>query len=157
MAEKVSSKIIQTKHLVRLGNTGLKVSRISFGNWLNSNSSDSTERMVNLVKKAWDLGINFFDTAEVYGNGEAERQFCAAFKALNVPRNQYVLSTKIFWGPSRETNPNDVGLSRKHIIEGLRDSLKRLDTTYVDIVFAHRFDTITPLEETCKAFDWVVK
>ena len=69
MAEKVSSKILQTNHLVRLGNTGLKVSRISFGNWLNSNSSESTERMVILVKKAWDLGINFFDSAEVYGNG----------------------------------------------------------------------------------------
>lgn len=104
---------------VRLGKTGLKVSRISFGNWLNSDDKDKVERMSKLVKLAYDLGINYFDTAEVYGTGEGERQFAAAFKSLNIPRDQYVLSTKIFWGPTRENNPNDVGLSRKHILEGL--------------------------------------
>lgn len=113
--------------------------------------------MVKMVKRAWELGINFFDTAEVYGNGEAERQFAVALKNLNVPRDQYVLSTKIFWGPTRSTNPNDVGLSRKHIIEGLKGSLERLQHDYVDVVFAHRFDEEVPLEETCRAFDWVVK
>lgn len=76
---------------------------------------------------------------------------------MNIARDEYVVSTKIFWGPNRKTNPNNIGLSRKHIIEGLKSSLERLEHDYVDVVFAHRFDEETPLEETCRAFDWVVR
>ncbi|KRX09062.1 NADP-dependent oxidoreductase domain [Pseudocohnilembus persalinus] len=142
---------------VNLGNTGLKVSRFALGNWINSDLPDNQEITTKLVKTAWELGINYFDTAEEYGAGEAERQMGIALQSLNVPRNSYVLSTKIFWGPNSYSNPNDVGLSRKHIIEGLKNSLQRLNQSYVDVVFAHRFDSQTPLEETCRAFDWVVR
>ena len=90
------------------------------------------------------------------GFGEAELQFGHALKALGVPRHQFVLSTKIFWG-KKEKNPNTRGLSRKHIIEGLRKSLKRLEYDYVDIVFCHRPDYDVPMEEICRAYDWVIK
>ena len=139
-----------------LGKTGLKVSAISFGNWLNSNDPTWQQRTIDLVKKAHSLGINFFDTAETYGYGEGERQIGVALKALNVPREDLVVSTKIFW----EVNGNRlnrVGLSRKHINEGFNNSLKKLQLDYVDIVFCHRFDNYTPLEETCRAFDDIVK
>jgi len=127
-----------------LGPTGIKVSVISYGNWLNSNSPEAKQLTADCVKTAWDMGINFFDTAEVYGFGEAERQIGAALKQLNVPRHQFVLSTKVFWGV-KDQIPNMRGLSRKHIIEGMRKCLKNLDYDYVDVVFCHRPDYSTPL------------
>ncbi|KAL4454214.1 hypothetical protein ABPG74_012171 [Tetrahymena malaccensis] len=138
-----------------LGNTGLKVSVISFGNWLNSNDSSWTQRTIDLVKKAHSLGINFFDTAEVYGYGEAEKQMGLAIKELNVAREDLVISTKLFWATKSDTL-NKVGLSRKHVMEGINNSLKKLQLDYVDIVFCHRFDKYTPLEETCRAFHDII-
>ncbi|EAR82827.1 aldo/keto reductase family oxidoreductase (macronuclear) [Tetrahymena thermophila SB210] len=142
-----------------LGNTGLKVSVISFGNWLNSNNPDWQERTNLHVKKAWDLGINFFDTAEVYGFGEGEKQFGVALKALNVPREELVISTKIFWGTmwGDKKRVNQLGLNRKHIKEGVKNSLKRLQLDYVDIVFCHRYDHETPLEEIARAFTELIQ
>ena len=86
------------------GNTGLKVSVIGFGNWLNSDKPEWQERTTNNVKHAYDLGINFFDTAEGYAYGEGERQFGNAFKTLNLPREDIVVSTKIFWGDVKSIN-----------------------------------------------------
>ncbi|CAD8114126.1 unnamed protein product [Paramecium primaurelia] len=140
----------------RLGATGLKVSAISYGNWVNSDDQATQDRNTQIIQKAWELGINFFDTAEVYGEGKAEIHLGHALKTLNVQRQDIVISTKIFGGDGNDF-PNSKYLSRKHIIEGLRNSLKRLDTPYVDIVFAHRYDYSTPLEETCRAFDWVIR
>lgn len=77
-------------------------------------------------------------------------------KELKVPREQIVVSVKIYWGPSRKNDPNDIGLSRKHIIEGIKNSLKRLQLDYADIVLCHRFDWDVPVEVTCRAFDWIV-
>lgn len=111
--------------------------------------------MVELVKKAHSLGINFFDTAEVYGYGEGERQMGAALKALNVPRGDLVISTKLFW-EVEGNRLNRVGLSRKHINEGFNNSLKKLGVEYVDVIFCHRFDPHTPLEETCRAFHDII-
>lgn len=144
---------MQYRHL---GETGLKVSVISYGNWLNSNDPKVEERTVQLIKKAWDLGINFFDTAEVYGYGQAEIQMGKALKALGVKREDLVVSTKIFWG-TEDVRPNTRGLSRKHIKEGVKQSLERLGLDYVDVVFCHRFDTTTPVEETVRAFDDLIK
>ncbi|EAS06446.1 aldo/keto reductase family oxidoreductase (macronuclear) [Tetrahymena thermophila SB210] len=140
-----------------LGNTGLKVSAIGFGNVLNSDNPDRLQITIELVKRAYSLGINFFDTAEFYGYGEGEIQFGEAFKALGAPRQELVISSKIFWGAPL-TLPdvkkiNQIGLSRKHIFEGVKNSLKRLQLDYLDIVFCHRFDEDTPLEETAKAFN----
>ncbi|KAL4429705.1 hypothetical protein ABPG74_001391 [Tetrahymena malaccensis] len=140
-----------------LGNTGLKVSVISFGNWLNSDHPDWQERTNLHVKKAWDLGINFFDTAELYGYGEGEKQFGVALKALNVPREDLVISTKIFWGTSDPKKINALGLNRKHIKEGVKNSLKRLQLDYVDVVFCHRYDHETPVEEVARAFTELIQ
>ncbi|EAS00003.1 aldo/keto reductase family oxidoreductase (macronuclear) [Tetrahymena thermophila SB210] len=144
-----------------LGNTGLKVSAIGFGNGLNSDTPDKLKITIELVKRAYSLGINFFDTAEFYGCGEGEIQFGEAFKALGAPRQELVISSKIFWAvPLNSPNlkkVNQIGLSRKHIFEGVKASLKRLQLDYLDIVFCHRFDEDTSLEETAKAFNDLIK
>ena len=129
-----------------LGKTGIKVSIVSYGNWLTSDA-DTTESqtlVTESIKRCWDAGVNFFDTAEMYACGKAETQMGIALKQLELPRKDYVLSTKMWHCGNM---PNDRFLSRKHIIEGLRNSLKRLQVSYVDVVFAHRPDYETPLEE----------
>jgi voltage-dependent potassium channel beta subunit len=133
-----------------LGPTGLRVSVVSWGNWINNSNDQLT---VDSVKFCLDHGINFFDTAELYGFGVAETSLGKALKQLNVQREKIVVSTKLY---KVGMDPNDTFLSRKHIIEGIRNSLKRLQLDYVDIVFCHRFDRYTPLEETCRAMDWVI-
>ena len=131
-----------------LGNSGLRVSVLSFGNW-----EHDEKRTLECVKTFLNNGINFFDTAESYGLGTAEIALGKALKELNVPREKVVISTKIM---RNGTDPNDSFESRKHIIEGLNLSLKRLQLDYVDIVFCHRYDRYTPLEETCRAMNYVI-
>ena len=133
-----------------LGKTGLRVSVVSWGNWVNNENDQLT---LDSVKVCLEHGINFFDTAEVYGLGKAEMSLGKAFKQLGVQREKVVVSTKIF---RSGFDPNDGFLSRKHIIEGIRNSLKRLELDYVDVVFCHRPDMYTPLEETCRAMNWVI-
>jgi voltage-dependent potassium channel beta subunit len=133
----------------RLGNTGLKVSTVSLGSWLTYGGYVANENAVNTILKAYDLGINFFDTANVYMRGEAEKVVGKAIKAF--PRESIVLSTKVYF-PMGE-GPNDHGLSRKHIMEQANASLKRLDVDYIDLYYCHRFDAETPIEETLRAFD----
>lgn len=135
-----------------LGNTGLKVSLLSFGYMLASESEKDFEFYRDSVKKCYENGINFFDTAEIYGMGAAERVFGRVLKELNYPRESLVVSAKIL---KSSTDVNFL-LSRKHIIEGLNNSLKRLQLDYVDIVFCHRPDYDTPLEETCRAMSWCI-
>jgi aryl-alcohol dehydrogenase-like predicted oxidoreductase len=139
-----------------LGATGLKVSVLSYGNWLtsDSNNQESQDLVNTCVKKCWDAGINFFDTAETYAFGAAETQIGRALKDLNVPRKDLVVSTKLI--RVGNTGPNDIGLSRKRIIEGCKASLKRLQLDYVDIIFAHRPDYSVPLEEMVRGFSWLI-
>jgi len=137
-----------------LGSSGLKVSVIGLGTGLLTADPATHESLKQVVKKAYEAGINFFDTAEMYGYGQSEIGLGKAIKELNLPREQLVISTKLFWGPG--DGPNDVGLSRKHIIEGTTNSLKRLQLDYVDIIFCHRADLETPVEETCRAFDYLI-
>lgn len=108
------------------------------------------------MQTAWDHGINFFDTAETYSKGESEVEMGQALQELAWPRDEYVLSTKIFFGTGRE-EPNTRGLSRKHVVEGLKSSLKRLQQPYVDIVFAHRPDRGTPMREIVEGFTQVIR
>jgi voltage-dependent potassium channel beta subunit len=105
------------------------------------------------MKTAFDAGVNFFDNAEAYAGGEAEVVMGKVIKRAGWKRSDLVLSTKIFWGGS---GPNDKGLSRKHIVEGVNAALQRLQTDYVDLVFAHRPDIYTPIEETVRAFNHVI-
>lgn len=137
----------------RLGNTGLKVSEISLGSWLTYGGYVEEQNAVASIDKAYELGVNFFDTANVYMRGEAEIVVGKALKKYN--RDSYVLATKVFW-PMGD-GPNDRGLSRKHVIEQCHASLKRLNTDYVDIYYCHRFDKETPLEETLRALDDLVR
>ena len=134
-----------------LGNTGMRVSVISFGN-MNENANEGLIK--DLVKRCFEKGINFFDTAEAYGLGKAEETLGKAFKELKVPREKIVVTIKIY---ASVADPNDMLCSRKHIIEGLRNSLKRLQLDYVDIVFSHKYDMNTPMEEVCRAFNWCIK
>lgn len=137
----------------RLGKTGLKVSEISLGSWLTYGGYVEEQNAAASIDKAYELGINFFDTANVYMRGEAEIVVGKALKKYQ--RDSYVLATKVFW-PMGE-GPNDRGLSRKHVIEQCNASLKRLDMDYVDIYYCHRFDKETPLEETLRALDDLVR
>lgn len=137
----------------RLGRSGLKVSEISLGSWLTYGGYVERENAVNAIKTAYDLGINFFDTANVYEKGAAEVLVGETLKAY--PRESYVLATKAFW-PMGD-GPNDRGLSRKHIMEQAHASLKRLGHDYVDIFYCHRHDPETPLDETLRALDDLVR
>lgn len=136
-----------------LGGTGLKVSEISLGSWLTYGGYVERENAVQSIKDAYELGINFFDTANVYERGEAEKVVGETLKTY--PRESYVLATKV-WGPMGE-GPNDRGLSRKHIMEQCDASLKRLGHDYVDLYYCHRYDPNTPLQETLRALDDLVR
>ncbi|BGP05958.1 hypothetical protein JCM10049v2_001777 [Rhodotorula toruloides] len=152
MPYKFEQKNMQYKHL---GPTGLLVSVLSYGGWLTVGGSVKGQTNTDLIKCALDHGVNFFDNAEVYANGESEIAMGQAFKELDVDRSQIVVTTKIFFGTGK-SDPNQRGLSRKHIIEGMRASLKRLQLDYVDVVFAHRPDVATPMEEFVRAMNWVI-
>ncbi|MGO4345306.1 aldo/keto reductase family protein [Paenibacillus sp. MCAF9] len=136
-----------------LGASGLKVSEISLGSWLTYGGYVERENAVKSIQTAYDLGINFFDTANVYAKGEAEKVVGETLRAY--PRESYVLATKVY-GKIGD-GPNDRGLSRKHVIESANASLKRLGLEYVDVFYSHRFDHETPLEETLRAFEDLVR
>lgn len=133
----------------RLGNTGLKVSEISLGSWLTYGTAVEKETAVRTIDKAYELGINFFDTANAYNRGEAEKVVGEALRKYE--RSSYVLATKVFF-PMGD-GPNDCGLSRKHIYEQTHASLKRLGLDYIDILYCHRYDPETPVEETLRIFN----
>ena len=136
-----------------LGRSGLLVSEISYGNWITHGSQVEEEAAMACVRAALDAGITTFDTADVYAGTRAEEVLGRALKGQR--RAGYELFTKVYWptGPG----PNDRGLSRKHILESIHGSLRRLQTDYVDLYQAHRFDTETPLEETMLAFADIVR
>jgi voltage-dependent potassium channel beta subunit len=133
----------------RLGKSGLKISEIGLGSWLTYGGTVADETATTCIDKAYELGINFFDTANIYRKGEAEVVVGRALQKY--PRESFVLATKAFW-PMGE-GPNDRGLSRKHIFEQVHASLKRLNVDYIDLWQCHRFDETTPLEETLRAID----
>ena len=140
----------------RLGSAGMKVSTVSLGAWLTYGADiQEKKRIQEIVEKALELGINFFDNSDAYAKGEAEIFMAETYKAIGVKRRHLVLSTKLFWPFSDDIN--DRGLSRKHIMESIDGSLERMQTDYVDIYFAHRHDPETPLEEIVEAFTDVVR
>ncbi|KAL3160517.1 Glycosyltransferase-like KOBITO 1 [Trebouxia sp. C0010 RCD-2024] len=137
-----------------LGNTGLRVSALSYGAWVTFGTQVDVEQAKKLMTQCRDAGVNFFDNAEVYAGGKAEEVMGQAIKEMGWKRSDYVVSTKIFWGGS---GPNDKGLSRKHVIEGTKAALKRFQLEYVDLVFCHRPDVYTPIEETVRAMNFVIE
>ncbi len=137
-----------------LGNSGLKISEITYGNWLTHGSQVENDVAKQCVQAALDCGITTFDTADVYANTKAETVLGEALKGQR--RQSLEIFTKVYW-PTGPAGPNDSGLSRKHIMESIDGSLSRLQTDYVDLYQAHRYDTETPLEETMQAFADVVR
>jgi voltage-dependent potassium channel beta subunit len=133
----------------RMGSTGLKISEISLGAWLTFGEGidDSTAR--DLMLRAYDQGVNFFDNADAYAHGQAERVMGRILKEL--PRESVVVSSKVFWQTFE--GPNGRGLSRKHIMESCEASLRRLDLDYLDLYFCHRYDPETPTDEVVRAMD----
>ncbi len=137
-----------------LGNSGLKISEIAYGNWLTHGSQVENDAAHACVRAALDAGVTTFDTADVYANGAAEAVLGEALAGER--REGLEIFTKVYW-PTGPGGPNDVGLSRKHIMESIDASLRRLRTDYVDLYQAHRYDVETPLEETMQAFADVVR
>ena len=137
-----------------LGNSGLKITEITYGNWVTHGLQVDRDKAIATVRHALDLGITSFDTADVYANTEAEKILGKALKGI--PREDLEIFTKVYW-PVGNKGPNNAGLSRKHIFDGIHGSLRRLKVDYVDLYQAHRFDYETPLEETMRAFGDIVR
>ncbi len=134
-----------------LGRSSLKVSAISLGAWLTFGGTEDIEVTRACVKTALEQGINFLDLADVYAGGEAERVVGSAIRDLGISRHHLVLSSKAFWPMSGDVN--DRGLSRKHLMESVEGSLRRLGVEYLDLYFCHRFDPETPMDEVVRAMD----
>lgn len=140
----------------RLGRSGLRVSQIALGAWTTYGASVQDRQLItNIVERALEGGVNFFDNADAYARGEGERVMTGILHDLGVERHKLVLSSKVFWPQSDD--PNDRGLSRKHVLESIDRSLERMELDYLDLYFAHRHDPETPMEEIVEAFSDVVR
>lgn len=141
---------MQYRHL---GRSGLQVSALSFGAWVTFAQQYGEDLAFDCMKAAYDAGVNFFDNAEVYAQGQAEVVMGNVIRRAGWKRSDLVVSTKVFWGGD---GPNDTGLSRKHVIEGANAALARMQLDYVDLIFCHRPDIYTPTEETVRAMSYLV-
>ena len=130
-----------------LGRTGIRVSELSFGSWVTFHNQADVESAVTMMSAAYDSGVNFFDNAEVYASGKSEEVMGSALKKLKWRRSSYLVSTKFFWGMHEGVNEKNT-LNRKRLIEGINGSLGRLQLDYVDLIYCHRPDRATPIEET---------
>lgn len=137
----------------KLGAAGLRLSSLSFGSWVTFGEQVNEDTAYECMTAAYDNGVNFFDNAESYAKGQSETMMGKVIKKAGWKRSDLVISTKIFWGGS---GPNQTGLSRKHIIEGAKASLERLQMDYVDLIFCHRPDIYTPIEETVRAMNLLI-
>ncbi len=139
-----------------LGKSGLKVSELSFGSWVTFGSQIQRSTAERLMAYAYDRGVNFFDNAEIYAQGQSEIVMGRILKKMKWDRTSYVLSSKVFFGDGRK-GPNQTGLSRKHIFEACHDALRRLQVEYLDLFFCHRPDKNTPIEETVRAMNHLIQ
>ncbi|MCY7313560.1 MAG: aldo/keto reductase [Pseudoxanthomonas sp.] len=141
----------------RLGSTGLQLSALSFGAWVTFGSQVSRDESRNLIAAAYDHGVNFFDNAEVYAQGEAEKVMGDVIADLRLPRDGYCVSSKVYFGAAKNPLPTQRGLSRKHVVEACHAALKRLRVDHLDLYFCHRPDPDTPIEETVWAMDALIR
>lgn len=145
----------------RLGDSGLFVSRLGLGTWVTITAETDHDHAYSLMKLAYEAGVNFFDNAEIYESGAAETVMgvCVnrGIKEGVWKRSDLVLTTKLFFGASRTALLNNAGLSRKHIVEGMQASLERMQLDYVDVVYCHRPDSWTPIEETVRAMNFLIE
>ncbi|MDR1076521.1 MAG: aldo/keto reductase [Xanthomonadaceae bacterium] len=141
----------------RLGASGLQLSALSFGAWLTFGRQIDRDRARELIAVAWDHGINFFDNAEAYANGQAEQVMGDVIADLRLPRDGFCVSSKVMFGSAENPCPTQRGLSRKHVIEACNAALKRLRVDHLDLYFCHRPDPDTPVAETVAAMDTLVR
>ena len=139
-----------------LGKAGIQVSELSLGSWVTFDENSSVEKSAAMMSAAYDAGVNFFDNAEGYANGKSEEIMGAAFKKLGWRRGSYLISTKLFWGLHDNVNERNT-LNRKYLTTAIDGSLKRLDMEYVDLLFCHRPDPTTPVEETVWAMHNIIE
>ena len=139
-----------------LGRTGLKVSELSFGSWVTFSNQVDVDAAAESMAAAYEAGVNFFDNAEVYAGGKSEQIMGAALKKLGWRRSSYLVSTKFFWGINKGPNEENT-LNRKRLIEGIHDSLQRFGLDYVDLIYCHRPDPTTPVEETVWAMHNIIE
>ena len=139
----------------RLGNTGLKLSVLSFGSWVTFHNQLGTDTALDCMQAAWEAGVNFFDNAEVYAGGKSEEIMGHAVRELGWPRESYVISTKLYWGLREGPNTKNT-LNRKYLMHGIDGSLERLGLDFVDLLFCHRPDPETPVEETVWAMSDII-
>ncbi len=141
----------------RLGSSGLQLSALSFGAWVTFGDQIGRSVARDLIATAWDHGINFFDNAEGYANGAAESMMGDVIADLRLPRDGYCVSSKVFFGSAADPRPTQKGLSRKHVTDACHAALKRLRVDYLDLYYCHRPDPDTPIEETVRAMDALVR
>jgi voltage-dependent potassium channel beta subunit len=141
----------------RLGTSGLQLSALSFGAWVTFGNQVGRGQARELIAAAWDHGINFFDNAEGYADGEAERVMGDVLADLRLPRDGWCVSSKVFFGSAKDARPTQKGLSRKHVRDACHDALRRLRVDYLDLYFCHRPDPDTPIAETVAAMDVLVR
>lgn len=139
-----------------LGRTGLKVSELSFGSWVTFSNQVDVDAAAESMAAAYEAGVNFFDNAEVYAGGKSEQIMGAALKKLGWRRSSYLVSTKFFWGINKGPNEENT-LNRKRLIEGIHNSLQRFGLDYVDLIYCHRPDPTTPVEETVWAMHNIIE
>ncbi len=139
-----------------LGKTGIQVSELSFGSWVTFHNQADVKSAVEMMAAAYDAGVNFFDNAEVYAGGKSEEVMGAAIKKLKWRRSSYLVSTKFFWGLHDGVNEKNT-LNRKRLIEGINGSLERFQLDYVDLIYCHRPDQTTPIEETVWAMHNIIE
>jgi voltage-dependent potassium channel beta subunit len=141
----------------RMGRSGLKLSALSLGAWVTFGGRVGRSQARELIAQAFDAGINFFDNAEVYARGEAERLMGDVIADLRLPRDAFCVSSKVLWGSVEEPRPTQQGLSRKHVTEACHQALKRLRVDHLDLYLCHRPDPDTPIEETVRAMDDLIR
>src|SRR5215216_2904494 len=139
-----------------LGKTGIRVSELSFGSWVTFHNQADVDTAKDMMAAAYDLGVNFFDNAEAYADGKSEEVMGAALKKLGWRRGSYLVTTKIYWGLYKGVNEKNT-LNRKRLIEGINASLGRLNLDYVDVLYCHRPDKTTPIEETVWAMHNIIE
>ena len=141
----------------RLGSSGLRISALSFGAWVTFGNQVDRSAARELLACAFDHGVNFFDNAETYSAGEAERIMGDALADLRFPRDAWCVSSKVYFGAAREPKPTQRGLSRKHVVDACHQALQRLRVDYLDLYFCHRPDPDTPIEETVWTMDALIR
>lgn len=141
----------------RLGRSGLKVSALSFGSWVTFDNQMQVEEAKRCMIAAYDAGVNFFDNAEAYAQGQSEIIMGQVLKKTNWPRDSYIVSSKVFWGAVQDPLPTQRGLNRKHVVEACNQALQRMQLEYLDLYFCHRPDKETPIEETVRAMNDLIQ